>query len=147
MANEEINNQVELNDVEIAELANNEIKQRDKEIADLKKQLAKAKLYQQVDDVVEEVPTKEDCLKVIADGRTTNYDYALAVCNLVDACRSEGEQNPLGDDGDEVYDFLRDVIDACDGDKKKFTSIYQAKIGPDDAKVAAAYNKRIKQFH
>lgn len=146
MANEQEVNNVELNDVEIAELANTEIKQRDKEIADLKKQLARAKLYQQVDDTVEEVPTKEDCLKVIADSHTTNYDYAVAVCNLVDACRSEGEQNPLGDDGDEIYDFLRETIDACEGDKRKFTSIYQAKIGPDDAKVAAAYNKRIKHL-
>lgn len=145
MANEETTKEQELTDIEIAELANNEIKSRDKEIMDLKRQLAKAKLYQQAPDETPVIMTKEECMKAISNPSINNYDYAVAVCDLVDNCKANGEANPLGEDGDEVYDFFREVIENCNGDKTRFTSIYQSMIGADDTKVAAAYNKRFNK--
>lgn len=145
MPNEEQKQEQELTDIEIAELANKEIKSRDAEIIDLKRQLAKAKLYQEAPESQAEIMSKEECLDVISNPNSLNYDYARAVIDLVDNCKNNGEPNPLGEDGDEVYNFFVDVIDACEGDKSRFTSIYQAKIGPDDKQVAAAYNKRFNK--
>lgn len=145
MPNEEQNNEQELNDIEIAELANKELKARDAEIEKLKRDLAKAKLYQQATDEEPELMSKEECVKAISNPSISNYDYAKAVCDLVDNCKANGEANPLGEDGDEVYEFLREVIDNCGGDKSRFPSIYQSMIGADDTKVAAAYNKRFNK--
>lgn len=144
MANEIEKNeeQTELSDLEIAELANKEIKARDKEIADLKKELAKAKLLSDGEDETAEVMSKEECIKRISDSGTTNYDYAEAVVNLVDREVEEGRPNPLGTNGDKVYEFFKEVLDECEGDKAMFTSIYQSRLAPDDKSVAMAYNKR-----
>lgn len=132
----------ELTDIEIAELANKEIKQRDAEIAKLTKDLAKVKLLSVAEDEEEEPISREECIKRLSDSNTTNYDYAEAVCGLVDAELSEGKANPLGKNGKVVYDFFKECLEECGDDKSRFTSIYQAKIGSDDAKVAAAYKRR-----
>ena len=116
----------DLSELEIAELANREIRKKDEEIAKLKKDLAKAKLLSQAEEEEEEPLSREECLKRLSDTRTTNYDYAEAVIGLVDAELAEGKPNPLGKNGKEVYDFFKDVIEECDGDKARFTSIYQA---------------------
>lgn len=134
--------QQELSEIEIAELANKELKKKEKEIADLKKQLAQEKLYSQAEDNEREIPTKEECLKIIESNKTNNYDYAQAVIDLVDIELGEGRQNPLGKNGDAVYNFFKDVIEECDGDKTRFPSIYQARLGEDDPQVKLAYNKR-----
>lgn len=136
--------QEQLSDIEIAELANKKLKEKDVEIAKLKKELAKEKLLSN-GNYEEEEPkrmSKEECLKVINDQSVCNYDYAVAVCDLVDNEKDEGHPNPLGQDGDAVYEFFKDVIDDCDGDKGKFAAIYQAKLPSDDPKIAMAYNKR-----
>lgn len=132
----------DLNDEEIAELANKEIKERDAEIAKLKKELAKAKLYSKADEEDETPISREECIKVLDDPRTTNYDYAQAVVNLVDLELADGKPNPLGIKGQEVYNFFKDVLEECDGDKTRFPSIYQARIGADPTEIAMAYNKR-----
>lgn len=132
----------QLSDLEIAELANKELKKKNKEIADLQKQLAQAKLYSNVDETERETPSKEDCLKTITDNRSTNYDYAQAVVDLVDIETAEGNPNPLGKNGEAVYNFFKDCIEECDGDKSRFTSIYQARIGKDEPNVALAYKGR-----
>lgn len=131
-----------LSEIEIAELANKELKKKEQEIADLKKQLAKEKLYSKAEDEEREIPTREDCLKVIGSNKTNNYDYAQAVVDLVDIEKNEGRANPLGKNGDAVYDFFKEVIEECDGDKNLFPSIYQTKLGEDDPQIKLAYNKR-----
>lgn len=143
--NEEIKQdeeQTELSDIEIAELANKEIKERDKEIAKLKKDLAKAKLLSEAEEEETEALSREECLKRISDSGTTNYDYAEAVVGLVDAELADGKPNPLGVNGDAVYEFFKDVLEECEGDKTMFTSIYQSRLAPDDKSVAMAYKKR-----
>lgn len=139
-----VENEEELSDEEIAELASKELQKKDKEIAKLKKDLAKAKLLSTAEDEEEEPLSREECIKRISDTRTTNYDYAEAVIGLVDDELSKGNPNPLGKNGKEVYDFFKDVIEECDGDKSRFTSIYQSRLGADDKSVAMAYNKRKK---
>ena len=132
----------ELEEVEIAELANKEIRNKDAEIAKLKKDLAKAKLYSTAEEEEEEPLTREECVKRLSDSRTTNYDYAEAVVGIVDLELSEGRPNPLGKNGEEVYNFFKDVLEECGDDKSRFTSIYQARLGADDPSTAMAYKKR-----
>lgn len=134
-----------LTEIEIAELANKELRKKEEEIAKLKKELAKAKLYSEAEEgEEEETLSREECIKRISDNRTTNYDYAEAVVGLVDYELAKGNVNPLGKDGKAIYDFFKDVIEECDGDKSRFTSIYQARLGADDPSVAMAYKKRNK---
>ena len=148
MTEEEIKKQQEeeeakkLSEVEIAELANKELRKRDEEIAQLKRDLAREKLYSQAEEDERETPSKEDCLKVIESNKTSNYDYAQAVIDLVDIELSEGRPNPLGKNGEAVYNFFKDVIEECEGDKTRFPSIYQARLGEDDPSIKMAYNKR-----
>ena len=134
--------QEEMEDVEIAELANRELRSKNEEIAKLKKDLAKAKLYSTAEEEEEEPLTREECIKRLGDSRISNYDYAEAVVGLVDCELSEGRPNPLGKNGDEVYAFFKDVLEECGDDKSRFTSIYQARLGADDASTAMAYKKR-----
>lgn len=129
-------------EITIAEEANKVMRKKDEEIAKLKRELAQAKLYSTADEDDEEPLSREECIKRLGDSRTSNYDYAEAVCGLVDAELAEGRRNPLGKNGDEVYKFFKDVLEECDGDKSRFTSIYQSRLGPDDPSVAMAYNKR-----
>lgn len=96
----------ELSELEIAELANKELRKKEEEIAKLKKDLARAKLLSQAEEEEEEPLSREECLKRLSDARTTNYDYAEAVIGLVDAELAEGKPNPLGKNGKEVYDFF-----------------------------------------
>lgn len=121
----------EMDDIEMAELANKELRKRDEEISRLKKELAKAKLYSQEEETEEPTMSKEECLKVIGDSKTSNYDYAKAVVELCNRCEEEGKPNPLGDDGERVKDFFNECIEDCNGVKGKFTAVYQAKIGED----------------
>lgn len=135
-------NEEELSELELAELANKELKKRDEEIKRLTKELAKAKLLSSGEEEEEEPISREECIKRISSNNTCNYDYAEAVVALVDYELSQGNSNPLGQDGEEVYDFFKEVLEACDGDKSRFTSIYQAKIGDDPKEVAMAWKKR-----
>lgn len=123
-----------LSEIEIAELANKEIRARDEEIRQLKKQLAKEKLLSQSEEEETLRLSREECVKRLSDSNCSNYDYVEAVCGLVEDELDKGKPNPLGTGGDNVYKFFKDCLDACDGDKSKFTSIYQASLGPDDPK-------------
>lgn len=145
MSENETKNEEELTDEEIAELANKELRKKDEEIVRLKKELNKAKLLSKAEDEEPEPLTREECVKRLSGERTSNYDYAEAVVGLVDIETSKGNPNPLGPDGEQVYDFFKECLDECDGDKNRFTAIYQAKIGPDDKSVAMAFNKRNKR--
>lgn len=140
--NKKPNEGEELSDIEIAELANKKLKEKDAEIAQLKKDLAKEKLLSTAPEDDDELMSKEECIKVITDGRASNYDYAVAVLDLVDNELSDGKPNPLGKNGEDVYNFLKDTVEECDGDKSRFTSIYQARLGADDPSVAMAFRKR-----
>lgn len=131
-----------LSELDIAELANKELRRKEEENAKLRKELAQAKLYSTAGDEEEEPLSREEYIKVIGDSNTTNYDYAVAVCGLVDIEKSTGNQNPLGKNGDDVYEFLKSCIEECGDDKSRFASVYQSKIGPDDASVAMAYKTR-----
>lgn len=134
----------ELDDIQIAELANNELRKRELEIAKLKRELAQAKLYSTAEEEEKQTLSREECMKRISDSRTTNYDYAEAVVNLVDIELSAGNPNPLGKNGKEVYDFFNDVLEECGDDKSRFPAVYQARLGADDPSVAMAYKKRNK---
>ena len=141
----DINEEQEMDDMELAELANKELNKKEDEIRQLKQQLAKAKLFSRAENEDDSNQmTREECIKVISDSRTTNYDYAKAVCNLVDIEVANGRENPLGSNGKLVYDFFKDCIEECGDDKGRFTSIYQSRIGNDDPKTAFAYRKRNK---
>lgn len=134
--------QNELSDLEIAELANKEIKERDKEIAKLKKDLAKAKLLSNGEDETPETMSRDECMKVLSDNGTCDYDYFKAVIDLCDNELSNGRPHPLGRDGEAVYTFLKEVLEECGDDKSLCNSIYQSRLAPDDKSIAMAYNKR-----
>lgn len=151
MAEETKKPEENLSDEEIAELANAEIRKKNEEIAKLKKDLAKAKLYSEAPEESEELLSSEEYRKALADSTNTNYD---AIYNAVKLCKSikeEGDTNPydavfhLGEESETVYTFLKNAIDACDGDKSQFISIYQSMLAPDDPKIAAAYRKAQKK--
>ena len=142
--NEENKQQEEMDDIELAELANKELRKKEEEIAKLKKDLAKAKLYSEAEEEEEETLSREECVSRLSDMRTTNYDCIEAVVNLVDLELAEGHENPLGKNGQEIYDFLKDCIDECGDDKSRFTAVYQSKLGADDPKIALAYKNRTK---
>ena len=132
----------EMSDIEIAELANKELKTRNAEIAKLQRELAKAKLYQNTDGETEEqFMSKEECLKVIGDKKTSDYDYINATVELCKRCEENGEPNPLGKDGDKVAEFFKDCLEECGGDKSKFIPVYQSKIGADDVKFTMRNNR------
>ena len=141
---EEKEQQDEMDDIELAELANKELRKKEEEIAKLKKDLAKAKLYSEAEEEEEETLSREECVSRLSDVRTTNYDYAEAVVNLVDLELSAGHENPLGKNGQEIYDFLKNCIDECGDDKSRFTAVYQSKLGADDPTIALAYKNRTK---
>ena len=141
---EEKEKQDEMDDIELAELANRELRKKEEEIAKLKKDLAKAKLYSEAEEEEEETLSREECVSRLSDVRTTNYDCIEAVVNLVDLEFAEGRENPLGKNGQEIYDFLKDCIDECGDDKSRFTAVYQSKLGADDPTIALAYKNRNK---
>lgn len=141
---EEKQQQEEMDDIELAELANKELRKKEEEIAKLKKDLAKAKLYSEAEEEEEETLSREECVSRLSDVRTTNYDCIEAVVNLVDLELAEGRENPLGKNGQEIYDFLKDCIDECGDDKSRFTAVYQSKLGADDPTIALAYKNRTK---
>lgn len=132
----------ELTDEEIAELANRKLKEKDAEIKTLRTELNKLKLLSTAEEEEEEPLSREECIKRISDSNICNYDYAEAVIGLVDAETNDGRPNPLGPNGEAVYDFFKSVIEACDGDKSKFTTLYQTMIGADEPLTAAKRNKR-----
>lgn len=133
-----------LTEIDIAELANKELRKKEEEINKLKKELAQSKLYSVAEEEDSEPMSREECIKVIGDSHTNNYDYAEAVCELVDYELSIGNPNPLGKNGDDVYKFFKDVLEECSDDKSRFASIYQARIGQDDPQIAMAYKNRNK---
>lgn len=142
MADEEKKEEEVTDDIELAELANRELRKKEEEIAKLRKDLAKAKLLSTAEEEEEEPLSREECVKRISDNRTTNYDYAEAVCGLVDAELAEGRPNPLGRNGDAVYNFFKECLEECGDDKSRFPAVYQARIGADDPSVAMAYKRR-----
>lgn len=143
--NENVEQEEELTEMELAELANKKLREKDEEIKKLTKELAKQKLLSSGEEEEEELISREECIKRISSSNTCNYDYAEAVIALVDHEVNAGNPNPLGKDGEEVYEFFKEVLEACDGDKSRFTSIYQAKIGDDPKEVAMAWKKRNQQ--
>lgn len=140
--------QGELSEIEIAELANRKLREKEDEINRLKKELAKEKLLSTA--VEEERPkrSKEELLKIVTsdNGSVCDYDKIEALCDIADIEKENGRQNPFGAQGDDVVNFLRSVIDECDGDKTIFHSIYQSKIGADDPQIAMAYNSRKRKY-
>lgn len=133
----------ELSDIEIAELANKEIKARDAEIAKLKKDLAKAKLLSQDEGDEPQIMSKEDCFKILGSDNECAYDVARAVVDLYDNCIEEGNENPMVVEyGQEVRDFFEDCLNECGDNKSKFIAVYQAKLGEDDPQVAIARRRR-----
>ena len=140
-----------LSDEEIAELANAEIRKKNEEIAKLKKDLAKAKLYSEATEESEELLLSEEYKKALSDNTNTNYDVAYNAVKLCEAYEKEGNTSPydavfkLGEESEDVYTFLKNAVDACDGDKSQFVSIYQSMLAPDDPKIAAVYRKAQKK--
>lgn len=137
----------DIDDVEIAELANKEITKRDKEIARLNKELAKAKLTYIADDD-DEAPeiTEKDCLDVIYNKNTCDYDYLKAAVDLYDLETKKGKPHCMGKDADVVAEMFRQVIEACDGDKSRAPAVYQSRVKKDDPEVALAYKKYIESI-
>lgn len=143
MNENELNETAEnLSEIEIAELANKELRAKNEEIMQLKKELAKSKLYSTVDEEGTTSMTREECIERINDCNCSNYDYIEAVCNLTEIELAEGKPNPLGEDGEKVYNFFKECLDECGDDKSRFTSVYQSRIGADDPKVAMARKNR-----
>lgn len=130
-------------DMSIAEEAAKLIAEKDKRIKELETEAARSRLYRTVDNEEEEVPTREDYLKVLGASDTTNYDYAEAALGLRELEMSEGKPDPLGEDGEDVAAFLQGVLDDCNGDKTAFPALYSARLGQDLPADAAAYKKAI----
>lgn len=151
MAEETKKPEENLSDEEIAELANAEIRKKNEEIAKLKKDLAKAKLYSEASEESEELLSSGEYRKALSNSTNTNYDVIYDTVKLCESIKEEGDTNPydavfhLGEESEIVYTFLKNVIDACDGDKSQFISIYQSMLAPDDPKIAAAYRKAQKK--
>lgn len=133
----------ELTDIEIAELANKELKNKEAEIAKLKKELAKQKLYSKYDEE-EDTPklTKEENWKIVNNPNVHDYDRMEALCNLSDIEIEEKGVSSFGPQAKEITEFIRSCLEDCNGDKSKFYSIYQARIGNDPPEIALAYSKR-----
>lgn len=134
-----------LTDIEIAELANEELLKRGKEIQRLNKEIAKLKLYSEAPEEEEPNLSRDECLKVLADTNATNYDICKAAVSLHDISEADGEQSPLGKDGKAVRDFLSECLEACGDDKSRFPSVYQAMIGDDPKEIQAGFNARNKR--
>ena len=132
----------EQDDISIAERARKEIEARDEKIKKLTKQLAEKTLLTDRPEEEEGARTKEDCLKVIGNKMTSNYDYAQAVVDLHDIEVAEGRKSPLGENGEEVRNFFADCIEQCDGNKNKFCAIYQANIGEDEKQTSGGVVRR-----
>lgn len=131
-----------LTDVEIAELANKELKQKEQEIAKLRKELAVSKLYSTTDEDSTSIRmSEEECLKVINNPNSCNYDYANAVIDLYDIQAKEGDEDIWGEGTKIVVDYLRQTVEGCNGNKEAFDSVYQSKLLPDDKEVAMAYQR------
>lgn len=130
--------------ITVAEEANAYIKKQKAEIKELKTELARQKLFSDVEEKQEETWTKEDCFEKMTSKNATNYDVVEAVCKLVDIELENGKSHPLGKDGDEVYEFFKSVLNGCGEDKAKFTSVYQAKIGNDDRQAVMAFENSNK---
>ena len=151
MAEETKKPEENLSDEEIAELANAEIRKKNEEIAKLKKDLAKAKLYSEAPEESEELLSSGEYRKALADSTNTNYDAIYNAVKLCESIKEEGDTKRydtvchLGEESETVYTFLKNAIDACDGDKSQFISIYQSMLAPDDPKIAAAYRKAQKK--
>lgn len=145
MAEEIKNNEQEqeLTDIEIAELANKELKNKEAEIVKLKKELAKQKLYSKYDEE-DDTPklTKEQNLELINNPNVCDYDRMEAFCNLSDIEIEEKGVSSFGPQAEEITSFIRGCLEDCEGDKSKFHSIYQARIGNDSPEIAFAYSKR-----
>lgn len=143
MNENELNETAEnLSEIEIAELANKELRAKNEEIMQLKKELAKSKLYSTADEEETISMTREECIERINDCNCSNYDYVEAVCNLTEIELAEGKPNPLGEDGEKVYNFFKECLDECGDDKSRFTSVYQSRIGADDPKVVMSRKNR-----
>ena len=69
---------------------------KDREIKNLKRELAKQKLYSEQEDEQQPERTKDDCINAIFNPNICNYDYAVAVLDLVDIEVKAGRKNPLG---------------------------------------------------
>ena len=110
--------------------------------SNLKKELEKSKLYSTVDEEPSASMTREECIERINDCNCSNYDYVEAVCNLTEIELAEGKPNPLGEDGEKVYNFFKECLDECGDDKSRFTSVYQSRIGADDPKVVMSRKNR-----
>lgn len=134
--------EIEMNDDELAVLANKEIRKRDDEIRKLKLELNKAKLLSTAEEEKESDVTIDDCRKAIFDSHINAYDYASAVVSLIELEEADGKENPYGKDTDDLKQLFKNVIDACEGDKSKFIPLYQASVAPDDKQVSAAYGKK-----
>lgn len=132
----------ELEDIEIAELANKQLKEKDKEIAKLKKDLAKQKLLSNAEEEEEELMSREDCTKTLLGNTSTSYDIFCAAIGLYENEEKEGVPHSFGPDAERVYEFMKECVEDCDGDKNRFHAVYQSKIGPDDASIAMAYRNR-----
>ena len=132
----------ELSELEVADLANKEIRKRDDEIASLKKQLAIAKLYSEADEDNQKEPMSlEDCIKTINDPSSLSYDIFEAVCEDCDRITEMGGAHPLGQDGEQIEQFFRAILDECEGDKSRFHSVYQSMVPADAPQDALAYKK------
>lgn len=125
----------------IAEEAAKIIAEKDKKIRQLETEAARNRLYRTVDNEEEPVPTREDYLKTLGASDTTNYDYAVATIGLRELELAEGRPDPLGEDGEDVAAFLKNVIEDCNGDKTAFPALYVARLGQDLPADAAAYKK------
>lgn len=137
-----------LSEVEIAELANKELKRKDEEISKLKKELAVSKLYSTAEDDGAPVRmSEEECLKIINNPNSNNYDYANAVIDLYEAQAKDGEEDIWGEGTKTVVDFLRQTVEACNGNKEAFDSVYQSKLLPDDKEVTMIYQQWKKNIN
>ena len=138
----EVEEPEELKDEEIAELAAKKLKEKETEIKSLKKELAKMKLLSEhTEEPERELPPVKDCWEKLTNPKSLNYDCAEAVVDIMENAEKENGENPYGSDGENVKKFLSDCLNACDGDKSKFTSIYQAALQPDPKEIAIAYKK------
>lgn len=141
---------VNIDDIDIAEQASKIISEKDKKINSLMKQVAQMKLLQEapVEDNVVEERTAEEAMKDFYKPSASNYDVMKAFYDTIKANEREGISNDnIGspEEISKVIFFLDEVFEACGDDKNSFNAYYQAMLSEDEPSDRQAYLKATKK--
>ncbi len=142
---EQNENDIIKDDITIAEEANAEIQKWKKKAEDAEKELAREKLYKRVDTPEQPEFDENKAWENFFNPNSCSYDIFKNALDIYDNNKAKGVEDS-DEYTPEVMEFVRDVLSSCEGDKTKFHSVYQAKLGKDTREAELAYTKAIKHI-